>query len=531
MTRFQLTGDSNNIHWNKVTKGTLPPEQKHGEAGYVREGTGWFCYTITVHDKTVDKNSLIDYINAKVDLLNAHRDPSQQQLNNLDHVWFFGLLGPGDQEVATKLDDVYKELIQYKKAADPDFALEEEFKEKLEKFNKLNSSDSEHWDLKNELQPLDDGRLQRNQKKLGVEVQKSALKGPVISHTTEQHPRDLIKAIQGALAQKSDDELKAYLPSNNKKITQLLTQAKQEAEKFGRAEGQASLNRRLIVSPNSPLHDSEVMLALFSLEVLANRGDPEAKEAILVYRNQTRGIEITIPGMIQSVFASNLYSLELDTLPPNSSPRFGYLPFEDYLKRKEQPYLPKVSALQKAAESLKKSPPLTSTPVPYNSGKWNEYELLYQELVTSIDRLVVAGRKKEILQNMGGWNPEQLSKESREGFYDLFIDSGIIDRALGAKPNLIKIPGMNIEEVVDAICSSVGLLKPDISHGFDRLHLVIALMDQKEHIETKDGSRYTSRQILEKVMQQFKTGVTQENAVAAEQFYVRILLALDALPK
>lgn len=90
---------------------------------------------------------------------------------------------------------------------------------------------------------------------------------------------------------------------------------------------------------------------------------------------------------------------------------------------------------------------------------------------------------------------------------------------------------MNIEEVVDAICSSVGLLKPDISHGFDRLHLVIALMDQKEHIETKDGSRYTSRQILEKVMQQFKTGVTQENAVAAEQFYVRILLALDALPK
>lgn len=115
MARFELTGkDPSDMQWNRV-KG-LADDQKHGEKGYVREGKGIFCYKIkNVYGRTLDENSLIDNINRMVDELNlAH--PTQPQIEKLDHVWFFGLGGPSDSDVTTKLDHVYQQYVQHKAA-------------------------------------------------------------------------------------------------------------------------------------------------------------------------------------------------------------------------------------------------------------------------------------------------------------------------------------------------------------------------------------------------------------------------------
>jgi hypothetical protein len=89
---------------------------------------------------------------------------------------------------------------------------------------------------------------------------------------------------------------------------------------------------------------------------------------------------------------------------------------------------------------------------------------------------------------------------------------------------------MTLEEIVKYITECDYLLDQRISHLFyDRLHLLAALKSDASHsIETKTGF-VSLRDLMKAIIQSFEKGVNEENAIAAEQFYLRITQIYEKL--
>jgi len=145
----------------------------------------------------------------------------------------------------------------------------------------------------------------------------------------------------------------------------------------------------------------------------------------------------------------------------------------------------------------------------YESKNWKDN---YLNILSTVLDVVDKKSDKELLALMASrYSPADLKSQALHGF-----------KKLMKKENL-QTEEMTVEEIVHAITTSFFLLDPMISHLFyDRLH-ILAAFKSNVPIPTKDEG-ITLRDLMLRVMNSFKEGITEKNSIAAEQFYLRIAL-------
>jgi hypothetical protein len=340
----------------------------------------------------------------------------------------------------------------------------------------------------------------------------------------------LIDAIRKHFSSLSEDQLRKYLSEEVlQKITRLKKACGSRLYDFD-FSGQDSLNRELLTGKwTGDLRDKDVILALFALEALQTKNaDPEAKSLITFLVNDKNNPERSIPECLYCGLETHhpalLEKLLNNLKPKTESPLASQVIFlNEYIRRSkiEETFLPILTAINQAYEKvLNKAPDLTpqhkeaTLNVAYESKNWKDN---YLKILSAI--LDVADNKsdEELLKLMATrYSPADLKSQALDGFNKLM-----------EKENL-QTKDRTVEQIIHAITTSFFLLDPMISHVFyDRLHILAALKSN-DPIATKDGN-ITMRDLMLRIMNSFKEGVTEQNAIAAEQFYLRMVLLYEKL--
>lgn len=292
--------------------------------------------------------------------------------------------------------------------------------------------------------------------------------------------------------------------------------------------GRDSINRQLLTSNwNAPLRDPNVILAVYVLEALKNKPDNLENHYKDLYRlidfNTNIGKSQTITDSIYFGFKSH-HPILLEKMPNNiddiSNQKEIFL--EEYLRRNqiEETFLPVWEAIKCVYQKIMQSNLMpeyleeSQLDIPYCPTKWNEaYIILFDKILYIIDLIdenqLLSLAAKE-------FTPHKLKKQSLAAFHDLLGLEGF------------KCENLTISQICKVIKSSIYLLDPQISHLFyDNLHILAALKSNTL-VETLEG-HITYRQIFIFLIFGFKDGVSQDEHIAAEQFYIRLATIYDKL--
>jgi hypothetical protein len=339
-----------------------------------------------------------------------------------------------------------------------------------------------------------------------------------------------INAIRKYFSGLSENELREYITKETtEKIIRLNRACGSRLYNFD-FSGQDSLNRELLTGKwSTDLRDKNVILTLFALEALETKnGDPDTKSLITFLVDDPENPERSIPECLYRGLGTH-HSALLEKLPNNLEPKTNsslanqVIFLNEYIRRSniEETFLPILTAINQAyKEVLGKAPDLTiqhtedKLNAVYESKNWKEdYSKIFNAILDMVDKK----SDQELLDLMAShYTPAELKGQALDGLKDL-----------ATKENL-QIEEMTVEELVHAITTSFFLLDPKISHLFyDRLHILAALKSDAP-IPTKDGD-ITIRDLMLAIMNSFKEGVTENNAIAAEQFYLRMALLYEKL--
>lgn len=342
------------------------------------------------------------------------------------------------------------------------------------------------------------------------------------------HSSLFLSEIKNFFASLPENELQNYLNDPIKKKIEDLRDLCATHLSDVKFSGQDSLNRELLTSRwNNALKDKDVILGLFALEAIKNK-NPDAETNHLIKFSTNKGDRL-IPELLY-LGLKDQHPILLERLPNNSkpgpkedSPTF----FNEYIRRSyiQNTFEPVLIAIQEGYEKLlQKKPSLaleahTQFNQPYDSEKWKaEYPAILEKIVQRIDSL---GEDEEEISSLlelisSEYTPFNLKYQVGEGFDKLVALEGI------------QAGQMTLEELIDHVTKSPFLLAPEISHLFyDRLHLLAALTsadpsDSRTAISTGEGN-VSLRDLMQGIMQSFSRGVTEQNAIAAEQFYLRLI--------
>ena len=349
-----------------------------------------------------------------------------------------------------------------------------------------------------------------------------------------QDPVIEIEEIKKIMSHLSLEKLQSYWIDHQETIKTLLTKIKSESSTG--IVGKDARNCSLLVNSGEILNTPQIILALFALQAAAEKNDQTAKELIEVEREN-----YTLAGMLEWGLKGNKI-LQLETLPVNLGAKLQKKTYIlEYIRRKniQQTFIPIIKSIHEAYSSLqpklesKEFCILNKNEKAYSIQNWKEYESDFKELTKKIDEAVQMNKTADLVANAGKWPLHKLINQSRIGMCDLIknmhIEHSVEKEQFFREILTIEIKA-TLDELVTKISSSIELLNPNISHNFDRLHWISTLMDTDKYILTSDG-KWSGRDILERVVEKFAVGISEENVIAAEQFYVRTQLALSTVNK
>jgi hypothetical protein len=289
------------------------------------------------------------------------------------------------------------------------------------------------------------------------------------------------------------------------------------------------LNRDLLTGKwNADLREPEVITALFALEAIKMKNGKADTNSLIEFSVNTpddplRTISECLYQGLKTHHPALLEKLPNNLKPKTESPLASQVIFlNEYIRRSkvEETFLPILTAINQAYEKvLNKAPDLTPRKeaklnIAYESKNWNDH---YLKILSAILDVVDKKSDDELLKlKATRYSPADLKSQTLDGF-----------KILMKKENL-QTKDMTVEQIIHAITTSFFLLDPMISHVFyDRLHILAALKSNAP-IATLDGD-ITMRDLMLGIMNSFKEGVTEQNAIAAEQFYLRMVLLYEKL--
>lgn len=333
------------------------------------------------------------------------------------------------------------------------------------------------------------------------------------------YPYLYIERLRNELARKSEQELSVFYRDYLPQIKELKEGCQQNLYHADQ-EGSDSLNRQLLTDTgwNDALRNPTIIIALFALEAARNKNVDEATD-LITFDQDTGPAQIT--DMIYFGLLNNPLAL-LESLPLNGPDREGYL--ETYVKRKNINNFGAILGAVSTASTLFNSTPFDlpkprRIDQPYSPESWenNKVAHLLSSVVTEIENIPI----EDLLKNNAQYTPEQLTEQSRQGFIML------------CEKMLLDPSQCSLEELVERIASTPYLLDPGISHFlYDRIHLLAALRDRTPltAFPLKGGQVVHIGEIMMALVEHIsKKGVSVENAIAAEQLYIRITHLADQL--
>jgi hypothetical protein len=273
-------------------------------------------------------------------------------------------------------------------------------------------------------------------------------------------------------------------------------------------------------------------MALFALEEVQRR-EPEVIDSYLLQDTQNfiahKGPHETVFRKITECLYYGLKdnpAVILERLPNNQSlgkvltynikhGKMKYL--REYVRRSKinDTFVPILRAIEKAYEQvLEHELPANASHKnfinqAYDPQKWtNEYPTLFLKILEKIEVL----DETSLLSLMAGhYTSHMLKEQMKEGF------SLIMQLENKSAQDMV------LEDIVIYITESDCLLDQKISHLFcDRLHLLAALKaDDSYSIQIKN-SPLSLKNLMIAIFMSFKQGVNISNAIAAEQFYLRL---------
>ncbi len=353
---------------------------------------------------------------------------------------------------------------------------------------------------------------------------------------------DLIKAIRTHLKTFPPQKLMELLsPDILKRIAKLKAFCQQHLKDISYS-GQDSLNRELLTHhQDGGLHDASLITALYALEQLQCR-EPISKPKYLQYQDLTFTAQIGPGKTAERKITDCLYyglkdnsTIILERLPNNQAlgkvlsfnPKHGKIKYlREYIRRTKihETFLPIYKAIEKAYESIMESPLPAHQPnnslfeQPYDIAKWKDtYPALFMQLFEKIQSL----DEHTLLKLQASHHtPQKLKQQVLEGFSQLM-------KYEDKQPHL-----MSLEEIISYIAECDFLLDQKISHLFcDRLHLLAALKADDSYSITTQSGNVPIREMIKTLIISFSQGVTEANAIAAEQFYLRLLQIHDSIER
>jgi hypothetical protein len=150
----------------------------------------------------------------------------------------------------------------------------------------------------------------------------------------------------------------------------------------------------------------------------------------------------------------------------------------------------------------------------YTKDKWKtEYLPLAEKIFAQTKEI----DENTLLYNKSGYSPNELRNQVKSGLNLLLKREGIGSQDLSK------------EELIGVISKSIYLLDVKVSHLFyDRLHFTAALTST-DTIETKDGP-LPVQDLFIGILESFQE-VNETNALAAEQFYIRLMMMDEVINK
>jgi hypothetical protein len=373
--------------------------------------------------------------------------------------------------------------------------------------------------------------LQACHQPLHQKVRKLALK-PHVSTQIDNPVRDdgpeLIEAIRARLKTLSKEQLSLYINDEVlKSIGELKKKCQKNLSNIGYC-GQDSLNRELLTQYwNNRLHDPKVIIGLYALEEIQRKesgqnGEKNPLSEHLIFKAQKKTKVYLERKLSECLYFGWLNHHPVLLALTSKQGRLKYL--REYLRRTKinLTFLPVLKAIESAYEILlkQKPSPLSLKPSlfnqPYDPKKWKkEYLEIFHKVMEFVDNK----DERELLKLIANqFSPSALKHQVETGFRIL-----LECEAKSANE-------MTLDEIVKYITECDYLLDHRINHMFyDRLHLLAALKSDAVHsIQTKTGS-VSLRDLMKAIIQSFEKGVNEENAIAAEQFYLRIIQIYEKL--
>lgn len=374
-------------------------------------------------------------------------------------------------------------------------------------------------------------------------------------HATTEEFYDLgevVKNFKVNLTQgKTEAELRQIYEKQQDKIAALkeaLEDQDQVTPKEIILQGQDSINRGFLTNPANAhyFQNQEFIEALFAAEALIKMR--EIDENILKVCNGTHGpVRITdlitfglsgnSPEALESLPINRVVSWKMKDqhlLLPNFTKEEQSAALNEYLNRKRN-----WKNLVSFIKLLGGNPQPAASP--YHQSKWKQYRLAD----TVLEKL--EGKDERTVLAAGLFTPDEMKEQARQGLMDLCLAMGvplpnIQKEAATYTSALFHTPlsqkkftiGTTLDNLVDQITKTPALLIPGISHGLDRVHLLAALLDKEKSItlQSEQGPvEYSMHDIYMAVFRKLEDSPTHDRAIAAEQFYIRLKMAIKGLDK
>lgn len=280
-------------------------------------------------------------------------------------------------------------------------------------------------------------------------------------------------------------------------------------------------------------------------DIVKKLSKPGLLEAILALQACSDFANINV----NEAYKLSLYSMLFYGLQANSTMSLGLLPtnsnllqslqdkelfrnacLKEYLRKKDPEnytlhLLYKIVEVHQAEVSAAK--PVTDTPTVYSLSSWKKYQ---EELLKPIiDKIKQTSNRAVLLGNAGGFSSGWMRGEAR-GLLRTFCDCAGLEYETnddGVSLITYSYKKIRFHDFVKRFAESYEVLYPRVSHLFDRLHLLASLMDEEPAMHFQDG-KYSMRQFHLAVIQTFIDNPSQQNAIAAEQMYLRLNAILQS---
>lgn len=285
--------------------------------------------------------------------------------------------------------------------------------------------------------------------------------------------------------------------------------------------GRDSRNRELLTDPHFTkfLSNPDLMLAILAHKVLAHKKE--------IHDDSNRHLT-ELAGMLYWGLL-NQHPAVLETMPVNrtfalaSKGRTRHL--VEYQRRKniQSTFLPILEAISAVHKKVVQKPctvvQRSHLDQPYDVRKWGtDYRKMLEKILATIETI----QPETLIESASGTSFDQFVLQYMGGFNTL------MNKLLEKDPKQ-----MSLDEIGEAIASSHQILDQYVAHFFyDPLHMLAALKEavpSAPFITIKDGVHVAPRDLIMAVFKKFCGTWKGEYSIAAEQFYIRLMLIADKL--